>query len=251
MKSIKDFLWELSHSLWILWSFFLMPCVGFFIIGRRTSYKPWIYAGVVYLVALGFIFALDDKYNENSIFQGFLVIYYFGGIIHSCLARGTYINKLREMNGMSAGSWQAQQYDYSQQTRQFSQQYQARQRQEQTRQEQPRQEQPRQEQTRTTTIVDINTCSLAQLAALPGVTVAMAKKAEQHRQLHGGFANIDEFFDTIALKPHFRVQLLDQLTCGSFQTRRPQKPADTSPKSGEATPPPTEENAHKGRQLDL
>ena len=218
-----------------------MPCVGFFITGRRTSYKPWIYAGVVYLVALGFIFALDDKYNENSIFQGFLVIYYFGGIIHSCLARGTYINKLREMNGMSAGSWQAQQYDYSQQTRQFSQQYQARQ----------RQEQPRQEQTRTTTIVDINTCSLAQLAALPGVTVAMAKKAEQHRQLHGGFANVDEFFDTIALKPHFRVQLLDQLTCGSFQTRRPQKPAGTSPQSGEATPPPTEENAHKGRQLDL
>ena len=155
------------------------------------------------------------------------------------------------MNGMSAGSWQAQQYDYSQQTRQFSQQYQARQRQEQTRQEQPRQEQPRQEQTRTTTIVDINTCSLAQLAALPGVTVAMAKMAEQHRQLHGGFANVDEFFDTIALKPHFRVQLLDQLTCGSFQTRRPQKPAGTSPQSGEATPPPTEENVHKGRQLDL
>lgn len=63
-----------------------------------------------------------------------------------------------------------------------------------------------------TEVLNVNTCSEEELAALPGVGVASAKKAIAHRQQHGDFASVEEFITVLAIKPHIAVGLVGSLT---------------------------------------
>ncbi len=55
--------------------------------------------------------------------------------------------------------------------------------------------------------VDLNTCSQAEMAALPGLSLADVKRALEYRQTHNGFRSVDEFVDVLSIKPHFAVQI--------------------------------------------
>ena len=58
-------------------------------------------------------------------------------------------------------------------------------------------------------VIDINTCSEAELANLPGVTLPMAKQAVEYRESVGRFTSVDHFIKQFNIKPHFAVRILD------------------------------------------
>ena len=60
---------------------------------------------------------------------------------------------------------------------------------------------------------------------LPGVSVAMAMRAMQHREEIGGFATVDDFVDYLGLKPHFAVQVFEIATIDRPIDRPTERPA--------------------------
>lgn len=69
--------------------------------------------------------------------------------------------------------------------------------------------------------VDINHCTQADLMALPGITVAQAKRALEHRSAQGPFRSLDEFVEVLEVKPHFAVQIFRQATAGEPPASEP------------------------------
>lgn len=63
-------------------------------------------------------------------------------------------------------------------------------------------------------VIDINTCTQAQLQELPGISLVQAKRAMEYRAQHGGFRSVDEFVEELKIKPHFAVQILPRITAG-------------------------------------
>lgn len=60
--------------------------------------------------------------------------------------------------------------------------------------------------------LDINACSEEDFRALPGMTLAQAKKAASYRAEHGGFVSVEAFVDILEIKPHFAVQIFKSAT---------------------------------------
>ncbi|MBQ4188246.1 MAG: helix-hairpin-helix domain-containing protein [Firmicutes bacterium] len=73
--------------------------------------------------------------------------------------------------------------------------------------------------------ININTCTQEELMKLPGVSVAMAMRAMQHREEIGGFATVDDFVDYLGLKPHFAVQVFEIATIDRPIDRPTERPA--------------------------
>lgn len=65
------------------------------------------------------------------------------------------------------------------------------------------------------TVLDINRCTEAELMTLPGIGIAQAKHAVQHRAEQGGFRSADEFVDILGVKPHFAAQIFPMITVGT------------------------------------
>ena len=262
-------MWELSHSLWVLWTFLLMPCVGFFIIGRRANYRPWLIWGGIYLVCLLVVFTfIDSSYKDSKLFDAFLLIYFIGSFVHTFVARSAYIQKLlaleNEERGYSMQHNNGGGFAVTNRTEQFASQYNARRnRQREDTGNANSQQRPSTTETRDHTIVrtsprqkvaatataaatpakvDINSCTLSEMTALPGINIIMAKQAVKYRYEHGGFASFDEFAEVVKLKPHFIVQLQDKVVCQPIA-----QPQQGSEQPSTETPGPE----HHGRSLDL
>jgi len=67
-------------------------------------------------------------------------------------------------------------------------------------------------------LLDINHCTLEELMTLPGIGIAQAKHAMQHRSEQGGFRSADEFVDILEIKPHFAAQLFRMITVSAPAT---------------------------------
>ena len=248
--SNRGCLWQLSHSTWVLWSLFLMPCVGFFIIGRRVNHRPWVVWGFVYLACMAIMFTLiDSKYKDNSIFETFMLLYTIGSIVHTFVARGEYIRRLEALEDELAEFYQQrQQAPTADRTQQFAQQYQTRHSQYAEDNQRSQEQQPARQATQSRQAppppseVDVNSCTAQEMSRLPGIGIVAAKQAIAYRNEHGGFTSFDEFAKVLNLKPHIIVQLQDRVVC------RPMKRQDSQPPTtgGDA---PTHE--HHGRRLDL
>ncbi len=78
--------------------------------------------------------------------------------------------------------------------------------------------------------VDINACTQSELASLPGVSVADAKRAMEYRESRGGFGSVDDFVEALSVKPHFAVQLFELAVASrpEQQEGEPQKRARRS-----------------------
>lgn len=79
-----------------------------------------------------------------------------------------------------------------------------------------------------TGIVDVNRCTQSELMALPGMTVAQAKRAMEYRAERGGFRSLDEFVDVLEIKPHFAVQIFSAATVSQPEVRPVQHHNTTS-----------------------
>ena len=275
--------WELSHSLWVLWTFFLMPCVGFFIIGRRMRYKPWLIAGALYLVALAIIFSMLDETGQSTseTAGGLETLYYLVSIVHTFIARSKYLKMLNEEEEGDMEYTRQQQTD-DQRAAAFAQQYNMHAQQKEGPRQQttprrpatgsPHSQQAPTDNTGTTTsaantaglsVVNINTASKTQLESLPGISAVMALQAIKYRHAHQGFSSVEEFFEVTKLKPHFIIQLQDRLVCqpatspysGSTGGRPAdgEQPMGTSSTGSGSQPSGDDDNpaTPRGRQLDL
>ncbi|MDR1630658.1 MAG: helix-hairpin-helix domain-containing protein [Oscillospiraceae bacterium] len=204
--------WELLNSLWILWSFtLLLACVGFFWIGGRAGKRKWILSGLIYLVTnFGLILVSERLEAINGLFSDMATVIiccgWFAAIVHSFMSRKEYLlrreavidlkeatrdayrdeirgdyfgNNEKPVPASSLPADKAAALSASQTAPAIT---------------------PEQK-------IDLNLCSEQELANLPGVGVALAKKAVEMRTQTGGFASVQDFCERINLMPHFAVQI--------------------------------------------
>lgn len=228
--------WELLNSWWILTAIAFCGFIGFFYIGVTAKQKKWKISGAVYFVIWFVLFCLIQG---SDLTLALFLISWVVSIMHSFRVRKEYLirreyiikNKLHEKkkNAKLVKIQQEIRKEYEGDTISA----------EQLREsvekcvELPKTQSEvssaldllnRSEENMTDTVVaesanmedgkvDINNCSVQELASLPGVSVVIAKKAEMYRREHRGFSSVDEFFSVIALKPHFVEQIQDLIIC--------------------------------------
>ncbi len=73
--------------------------------------------------------------------------------------------------------------------------------------------------------IDLNTASLDEIAALPGVGVATARRIVDERQRRGGFASVDEAAVAANVQPHVRSRLAQLATVSERQEREARRSA--------------------------
>ena len=71
-------------------------------------------------------------------------------------------------------------------------------------------------QIRTNNLLNINTATEAELLALPGVNIVIAKKAQKYIEHHGGFKTVDEFIEKMKIKEIF-VDQIKNLACVNIE----------------------------------
>ena len=247
--------WELSHSLWIIWSFFALCWVSFLIIGHGAKKRLWTLIGAGYAVLFALWLALTEADKESTTADigttiGIFVL--LGGIIHCFLVRKDYLRRraIIETEGYWVDEMELERQrmhreqgitnsvdEAREKLRRRIEERQNASRQETTQpttpsqQAAPRQAAPRPAAaTAPAETIDINTCDVTQLASLPGVSMILARKAIGIRNERGGFKSVDEFCEAIQLKPHFVVQVQDMATCSATST--PDEPSAPETPSG-------------------
>ncbi len=249
----KGCLWELLHSLWIYWTLTFMAFISFFYIGSKMRHRRCLIWGAVYLVVFIMIFSfVDQDQNEesNSAIGGILTLYWLGSIVHAFVARSEYLQMLLRDEAETQRYYREQYYE-QQRASQFAGEYQTRQ------QQQGRSAfsdhsytaQPKQSPAAAAAdipMTDINTCTVKELAALPGVTIVMAKQAYKYRCEHNGFSSAEEFFQVTGLKPHFVAMLQSKLVCSHTSQQPDSSFTDYTGTDDTGNTPP-----HTGRKLDL
>lgn len=270
--------WEFFNSWWILLSFFALSWIGFFIIGRRARQKKWIVMGIIFCLLQFVLFFFIPKSNTmmKDIIMTIWCAAYIAGIILSFALRKKYLICRDVLLNARIAEKDDQQLrasvvrDYEKQGVQGAR----------TTVDsndvltaavraavQPdvlAEEDPKKRETAVSSHAsqatvpqttgqpaqppfDINNCTEQEMSGLSGVSVAQAKKAIEYRRMHGGFSTVDEFFQTIALKPHFVVQLEGELICGQYRQE------DSVMQQAGSAPNKTKDvsDAKPGRKLDF
>ena len=68
-------------------------------------------------------------------------------------------------------------------------------------------------------LLDVNSSSEAELIALPGVTIILAKKIIKHREEKGYFKSVDDFLAALNVKPHFATQIKKLITAKEVEIK--------------------------------
>ncbi|MGE0394015.1 MAG: ComEA family DNA-binding protein [Vicinamibacterales bacterium] len=71
-------------------------------------------------------------------------------------------------------------------------------------------------------VVNLNTASVAQLDALPGIGLKVAERIVEYRQKHGGFKRVEELMNVRGVGEKGFLKLKPMLTLGSPKAERTQ-----------------------------
>lgn len=264
--------WELLNSWWVLFSFFALSWIGFFIVGKRARQKNWTVMGVVFcILQFGLLFLISDS---NDIIMMIWFAAYIAGIIMSFSVRKKYLicrdvllnaripeKDDQQLRASIVQSYQKQGVQGARTTVESDDMLTNAVRTA-VQQDAPDEEALKKRETAKPSHVsqaavpqtaeqleplDINNCTEQELSSLPGVSVVQAKKAVEYRRVQGGFFTVDEFFQAVALKPHFIVQLEGKLLCGPYQQEDAVTPQTDSVTDTAKTVP----TAKSGRKLDF
>lgn len=222
--------WEIFNSLWILWSFTLvLACAGFFWIGGRAGKRKWIVSGIIYLIVnFGLIYAVDPLESVNSIYSSIVTVVicfgWFAAIVHSFISRKEYLLRREAVIDLKDATRNAYRYeirkDYFGNNEKSvgvflstANQVAA------SASQSPPTVTP-------TKKIDLNNCSDQELANLPGVGVALAKRAIEMRVQTGGFTSVEDFNQQLRLMPHFAEQIDNLAFVDSIQPKIP--PSESS-----------------------
>lgn len=211
--------WELLNSWWIILSFFPVfgPPIAFFYIASKAKKKVWYYIGfgIVFVNAIlfwgqGAIAAMiGDKNVGGLLFTSFVIEVVLAFIFHK-----EYLIRLDMLTKVNIKQIEENAYRTRIADELFKKGV-------------PVKEPNSQyvesldeiEKTdkggsdETASPIDINTCSVEELAKLPGVSLVLAKKAINYRHANNGFTSISEFYRIVELKPHFIAQIDDTIIC--------------------------------------
>jgi DNA uptake protein ComE-like DNA-binding protein len=206
--------WELRNSLWLILVFIiLINWIAFFWIGLRAKQRKWVLFGCLYIVLCVVVpmTSVQEGIKENQMLSDSLMsaylISWLISIIHAFLSRREYLIR-RELIVTNRGAANSA---YRQKIRNSHRRY----------QDYPQQTVPNvagqqfvpqftsaaQTPQRPAQKIDLNTCSEQQLAGLPGVSVALAKRAIILRAQVSGFSSVQDFCGRLGLAPHFAVQI--------------------------------------------
>jgi len=236
---------------WITWSYFLFAFISFLYIGNKGQKRQWTYIGLGYAVLFTILMIGSELKESNpqlyDIISSCGAAYWIGSVIHCHMVKKEYwmrlavleseefqqankeriLQEIRREHGL-ADIPKRQPADEVRQK--LKQQAQAHQQKGEPQQQQQKPAAP------PASPIDINSCSVEELAQLPGVSMVMAKKADAVRRSGGGFHSVDEFFQVVQLKPHFVVQVQEMVRCEVPQ---------------QSTPAPSTQQPNSGRRLDL
>ena len=189
-------------------AFFYLSCVSFFYFGKKCNNKLWMVFGVVYLVLLGGLFALDDQFKEASWFKSVLAVFWLCGIAHTYFTLDSFTKRKLELEQNDETEHLSNDNSYAEQIKEHF-----------VEKEQQRIVQSAKiGNVQEYNTIDINSCGESDFVSLPGVSIVMAKRAISYREEHNGFTSKEEFFDSIQLKPHFIVQIQDMIECKPLNT---------------------------------
>lgn len=72
-------------------------------------------------------------------------------------------------------------------------------------------------------LTDVNNASEAELTALPGISIIIAKKIIQFRDSKRPFKSVDDFIETMKIKPHFAKQLKNLVCANKVNMKKVKK----------------------------
>lgn len=72
-------------------------------------------------------------------------------------------------------------------------------------------------------LTDVNNCSEAELTALPGISIIIAKKIVNYREQQRPFKSVEDFIDVMNIKPHFARQLKNMICANKVNMKRVKK----------------------------
>lgn len=209
----KGTLWELTHSLWILWTlaFGFLSWVSFFYIGFRTKQRKWILWGLIYsssaitAMLIGPTADYSIMVPEDSWIMDLQIFYFFGlwiiSMIHALWVRNEYLLRLEAISEPIR--------DDEYLKRKYAMEYAY------GNEEKSKFQNPFKRSSMNSGIkkkdvkdlevqpkpVDINNDPEEVIADLPGVGSILAKKVVETRQ-SSPFKSVDEFGEILGLKPH-------------------------------------------------
>lgn len=239
--------WEILNSLWILFTFTLafFNWIGFFYIGYKTKCKKWIFSGLIYSIPFIMVMVFGGSTDTAAVLTLILGII---GIVHAFIIRTEYLIRLEAIEKgkvlsdseikkiittIKLSKMNLEDIGYPQSVSvndvvepNFSVEKSAK---IEVKESPIEPEKPNKEDYKNKSI-DINTASESELASLPGIGSILAKKAINHRVTKGSFNSIDEFSETLSLKPHVleRIKPLITITVLKHEHRE----GNTSNKSG-------------------
>lgn len=201
--------WELRNSIWIVWSFTLVfNFVGFFWIGGRTGQRKWIFSGLFYLVTcLGIpLFSTELKEMNSTVYNIAIVVYCiaaFGSIVQSFMSRKEYLVRREAVLDLTEATKDAYRNEIRQDYLGKTEPIQST---EKVQQAKDNSTHAQMSKTHFNQPINLNTAPEEQIAGLPGVGVALAKKAVIMRA-SDKFMSVEDFCDKLHLMPHFAVQI--------------------------------------------
>ncbi|WP_164491824.1 ComEA family DNA-binding protein [Staphylospora marina] len=210
--------WELWNSLWMGWALFtlgILNWVSFFYIGIRVRQRKWVLAGIGYAIPFVVMMisegVLSDVYMDLA--AGVAVALWPVSIIHAMLIRREYLERLRYRN-------QIINRELEDLRKQILREYEGKRSAPSVGPDSrtsPSANPSVPDSSQPSGLVDLNTASEEELATLPGMNLILAKLAVRKRLEKGGFTSVDDFADSLELKPHIRVRLKKLATVGKPQ----------------------------------
>lgn len=209
----KGKMWELLNSIWMLWSivtFGFLNYISFYYIAYRVKQKKWTIWGIIYSIPFILYILTYETINSDSVLSniifGIVMISWIGSIFHVFRIRAEYLLRLEQQKQISnreieqlRKSIQNEYHGKNQpisslKSKEFVPHWSI---------------QEREKNLISSSIIpiDINTGSEEEIGSIPSIGIILAKKIIALRKEKGGFASIDDFADSLQLKPHVRERI--------------------------------------------
>lgn len=206
--------WKIVNSLWILLTFApIVGWAGFLYAAIKTRDKFFIISTAIHAaIQLTWVVGLFTRFGQSDFVAVFFVLDWIVIVIHAVASRERYLRTLKKRKDRELLGDRLQEERFAlrdaavldrTQPAQNPVNYAAA-------VEAPVYEAP----AVSMTLVNVNDCDEAALAALPGLSIVDAKKAIAYREQNGAFPTVESFIATLGIKPHIAVQLTGRITVG-------------------------------------
>jgi len=210
----KGKMWELVNSIWMLWAivtFGFLNYISFYYIAYRVKRKKWTIWGIIYSIPFILYILTYETINSDSILSnvifGIVMISWIASIFHVFKIRTEYLLRLEQQKQISNHEIeqlrQSIQNEYSGKNQPISSSSKSKK----AVPNKDRQEREKNPVSSSIIPIDINTGSEEEIGSISSIGIILAKKIIALRKEKGGFASMEDFADSLQLKPHVRERI--------------------------------------------